>query len=186
MVFSDSNSPQVSRTLLSILGVLNNAVVWMVSTRPLISNSSSPCTDPLVTVPIAPIKIGITVSFMFHSVFSSLAGFRYLPIFSFSCSFTQLSARTAKSSVQRVPFVLLTGFWLFGENYITHLYLKIPKDFVCLIFLVTFWVVHFFFVWSNLNSLHDSQWFTSPTPSYYYYYYYYCNTRNVRKINMMT
>ena len=32
---SDSKSPQVSRTLLSILGDLNNAVVWMVSTRPL-------------------------------------------------------------------------------------------------------------------------------------------------------
>ena len=37
---SDSKSPQVSRTLLSILAVLNNAVVWMVSTRPLISKSS--------------------------------------------------------------------------------------------------------------------------------------------------
>ena len=31
---SDSKFPQVSRTLLSILAVLNNAVVWMVSTRP--------------------------------------------------------------------------------------------------------------------------------------------------------
>ena len=31
---SDSKSPQVSRTLLSILAVLNNAVVWIVSTRP--------------------------------------------------------------------------------------------------------------------------------------------------------
>ena len=30
---SDSKSPQVSRTLLSILTVLNNAVVWLVSTR---------------------------------------------------------------------------------------------------------------------------------------------------------
>ena len=31
---SDSKSPQISRTLLSILAVFNNAVVWMVSTRP--------------------------------------------------------------------------------------------------------------------------------------------------------
>ena len=30
---SDSKSPQVSRTLHSILAVLNNVVVWMVSTR---------------------------------------------------------------------------------------------------------------------------------------------------------
>ena len=36
MVFqwSDSKSPQVSKTLLSTLADLNNAVVWMVSTRP--------------------------------------------------------------------------------------------------------------------------------------------------------
>ena len=33
---SDSKSPQVSRTLLSIRADLNNAVVWMVSTHPLI------------------------------------------------------------------------------------------------------------------------------------------------------
>ena len=34
----DSKSPQISRTLLSIRAVLNNAVVWMVSTRPPTSN----------------------------------------------------------------------------------------------------------------------------------------------------
>ena len=44
---SDSKSPQVSRTLLSILSVLNNAVVWMVSTRPPTSKSSSPFSNPL-------------------------------------------------------------------------------------------------------------------------------------------
>ena len=33
---SDGKSPQISRTLLSILADLNNAVVWMVSTRPII------------------------------------------------------------------------------------------------------------------------------------------------------
>ena len=39
----------------------------MVSTRPLISKSS--CTIPLVTVPSAPITIGITVTFMFYFFF---------------------------------------------------------------------------------------------------------------------
>ena len=39
---SDSKSPQVSRTFLSILADLNNVVVWLVSTRPLISKFSSP------------------------------------------------------------------------------------------------------------------------------------------------
>ena len=58
---SDSKSPQVSKNLLSILAVLNNAVAWKVSTR-----LSLP-----VTVPRAPITIGITVTFMFHSFYKS-------------------------------------------------------------------------------------------------------------------
>ena len=64
---SDSKSPQVFWTLPSILSVLNNAVVWMVSTRPPTSKSSSPFSNPLVTVPKAPITIGIIVTCMFHS-----------------------------------------------------------------------------------------------------------------------
>ena len=67
----DSKSPQVSWTLLSILAVLNNEVVWMVSTRPLISKFSIPFNNPLVTVPKAPITIGIIVTFIFHIFFSS-------------------------------------------------------------------------------------------------------------------
>ena len=66
---SDSKSSQVSRSLLSILADLNNVVVWIVATRPVISKSTSPCTNPLVTLPRAPITIGITVTFMFHSFF---------------------------------------------------------------------------------------------------------------------
>ena len=65
---SDSKSPQVSMTLLSILAVLNNAVVWMVSTRPPTSKFSSPFYNPLVTVPKAQITMGIIVTFMFHHV----------------------------------------------------------------------------------------------------------------------
>ena len=57
----DSKSPQVSRTLLSILAVFSNAVVWMVSTRPF--------NNPLVIVPKVLITIGIIVTFMFHSFF---------------------------------------------------------------------------------------------------------------------
>ena len=47
---SDSKPLQVSRTLLSILAVLNNAVVWVVSTRPPTSKSSCPINSPLVLV----------------------------------------------------------------------------------------------------------------------------------------
>ena len=50
---SDKKSPQVSRTLLSILSDLYNAVIWKVSPRPLISKSSSSCSNRLVTVPSA-------------------------------------------------------------------------------------------------------------------------------------
>ena len=44
-----------------ILADINNDIVWMVPTRLLISKSFSPCTNPLVTVPSAPITIGITI-----------------------------------------------------------------------------------------------------------------------------
>ena len=64
---SDSKSPQVSRIFLSILAVLNNVVVWMVSTSPLTSKSSSPFSNPFVTIPNAPITIGIIVTCMFLS-----------------------------------------------------------------------------------------------------------------------
>ena len=60
---NDSKSPQVFRTLLSIL---NSTVVWMVSICPLISKSSSTFTKPLVSVPSTPIgiTIGITPTIM--------------------------------------------------------------------------------------------------------------------------
>ena len=55
----------------------------MVFPRPLISKSSSTGTNHLVTVPKAPIIIGIIVTFVLHSFFNTLAMFRYLSFFSF-------------------------------------------------------------------------------------------------------
>ena len=104
---SDSKSPQVSRTRLRILVALNNVVVWMVSTRPPTSKSSSPFSNPLVIVPNTPITIGIIVTFMFHSFLSSLARSRYLSFISHSFSFIQWSAGTAKSTILQVLFFLL-------------------------------------------------------------------------------
>ena len=86
-----STSPRVSRTLLCILADLNNAVVWMVSSRPLISECFNPFISLLVTVPRGLITIGITVTFMFLSFFNSLARSWYLSFFSFSFNFTTLS-----------------------------------------------------------------------------------------------
>ena len=81
---SDSKYPQAARTLLSILAVLNSAVVWMVSTRSPTSKSSSPFSNPLVTVPTAPITIGIIVTCMFHSFFQFPSKVEVLiPLFTF-------------------------------------------------------------------------------------------------------
>ena len=62
---SDCKFFQVSRTLLIILADVNYAVVLMVSICPLISESSVPCTNHLVTVPKSPITISITIFFSF-------------------------------------------------------------------------------------------------------------------------
>ena len=66
---TDSKFPHVFRTLLSILTDVYNAAVCMVSSCPLISKSTSPCTKPFVTVMSAPITNSITVTFMFPDFF---------------------------------------------------------------------------------------------------------------------
>ena len=109
---SASESPQVSRTLLSILVVFNNDVVWMVSTRPPTFKSCRPLKKPLVTVPKAPIIIGIIVTFMFHSFFHSLARSRYLSLFSHSFRFILWSAGTAKSTNLQIFFSFFFLFFL--------------------------------------------------------------------------
>ena len=104
---NDIKSPQVSRTLLSILPVLNSAVVWMVSTRPPTSKFASPFTNPFDTVPNARITFGITVTYMFHRLFNSLTRSGYLSFFSDSFSLILWSAGTAKLTIFQVLFFLL-------------------------------------------------------------------------------
>ena len=104
---SDSKSPHFSRTHLSILAVLSNAVVWMVSTRLPTSKPSRPFNNPVVIVPNAPITIGTIVTFMFHRFFNSLARSRYLSFFSLSLRFILWSAGTAKSTVLLILFFFI-------------------------------------------------------------------------------
>ena len=66
---SDSKSPQLSRTLLSIQAIFNNALVWIFSTRPPTFKSSSAFSNPLDIVSKQPIPISIIVIFTFHHVF---------------------------------------------------------------------------------------------------------------------
>ena len=134
---SDSKYPQVSRTLLSILAVLNNAVVWMVSTRLPTSKSSSPISNPLVTVPNALTTIGIIVTSMFHCFFNSLARSRYFSFFSHSFSFILWSTGTVKSINLQVLFLLFiiysfrifhisVSWWFFTGVWVTASLLKSP------------------------------------------------------------
>ena len=103
-ILRDSKSPQVSRTLLSILAVLSNVVIWIVSTRPPTSKSSMHFKYPLVIVSKAPITIGTIVTFMFNSIFNPPARSRYLSFFSHSFSFIQWLAGTAKSTILQILF----------------------------------------------------------------------------------
>ncbi len=123
---SDSKSPHVSRTPLSILAVLNNAVVWMVSTRPPTSKSSSLFNNPLDTAPNAPITICIIVTGMFQSFFNSLARSRYLSFFSHSFGFILWSAGRAKSTIlQILPFFFFHYYkvWSSGRDQLIRLLL---------------------------------------------------------------
>ena len=104
---SDRKSAQVSPTLINILADYNNAVVWMVSTLPPTSKTSSPFNNTLVTALKAPTRIGTIVTFMFHIFFISLARSRDLSFFSHSFSFILWPAGTAKSTILQILFFLL-------------------------------------------------------------------------------
>ena len=108
---SDSNFPKVSWTLLSILPNIINAELWMVFIPLLISNSSSLSTKLFRTIASTPITIGITVTLIFHSFFSSLAKSKYSSMLLLSFIFTLWSARTAKSIRWQVLRVFLSIFF---------------------------------------------------------------------------
>ena len=165
---SESKSPQVSWTPLSILVDLNNAVVWMVATCPLISMSSSPCTKPLVIVPYTPITVGVTFTFMFHSFFfSSLARSMHLSLSYFSpvLSYGQ-SKRHNPLFVKFSFFLSLTMTWsgCLAEIRWSVCISKFQRV-LCVSFSRTdSWLcIYHSFVWSNINFWHSSQWITLPT-----------------------
>ena len=83
---SDKKSPQVSRALLNIKYFTCSQQCWCLI-LPLISCSFCPLSESLQTIPRVPTMIGITVTFMFHSDFNSLARIKYWSIVSFSFIF---------------------------------------------------------------------------------------------------
>ena len=78
----------------------------MVFTRPLISKSSSPCTNSLFTMPSAPVTIGITLTFMFHVFFRSLARSRYFSLF---LQFYPMFSRNGKSLFGKFSLFVFIG-----------------------------------------------------------------------------
>ena len=151
---SDSKSPQVSRILLSILADVNNDVVCIVSTRPWFFRSCSPFINPSMTVPSAPITVGITIMLMFHSFFNSLARSRY---FSFAFSFILGSA---KSTVRQVLFFFcwpslgLVVWPRLDDPFV----FQNPRELCASPFLGRIMYIYHSFVWSSLNFLHTSKW----------------------------
>ena len=152
MIFhrSLSDIKSLSETLLCILDDFNNAVIWMASARPPISNSSQLLTKILGIVLSALITIGITVTFIFHFFFfSSLVRSKYFSLFTFCFIFNLWPTETAKFKIRKVllfSFFFLHFFFFFVFFVINHLpwssnrdlvivlYLKIPENFVRLTF----------------------------------------------------
>ena len=77
---SDSKFIQLSRTLLSVLVKIRSAVVCTISILPQISNFPTLFSKFMEILPRAPTTIGIAITFMFNSFFSSLARFRNLSV----------------------------------------------------------------------------------------------------------
>ena len=148
---------------------LNNAVVWKVSTRPLIFKSSSPFTNPSVTVPRAPTATCITVTFMYHGFFNSLTRSRYLSFFSLSFSFTLLSAGKPKPTILQVFIIIIIIIIIIirsGHRVEIRWSVCMSKSWrsSCASFSRTDSgsCLYHFFVWSNSKFLHSSQWITLP------------------------
>ena len=159
-----SKSPEVSRTLHSILVILNNAVVWMVFTCSPTSKSSIPYNNPL---PKAPIKIGIIATFMFHSFSHFPSKVEVLIVL-----FTFFQCYSVISWNSRVHNFAISLFfcWL---SWGLDIWLRLSDPFytskshrsLCTSFSrrgVVLSIYHLF-VWSNLNFLHISQSITLPT-----------------------
>ena len=165
---SDKKSPQVSRTLLSILAVLNNAVIWMVSTRPSTSKSSRPFNNPLVIVPKEPITIGIlspSCSIVFSILSQGLGTYLSFQILSvlFCGQPGQQGRQFCYFSFFFFLLIIIRSGLLAGITWsvcMSKSHRSLSVSFsrtgpgLC---------IYHLFIWSNLNFLHISQWITLPT-----------------------
>ena len=127
---SGSKSPHVSRTLLSIQVDHNNAMIWMILILPLIY-SFPPCLFFIFlgTIPKTSPIICITVTFMFHSFFSSLTRYMYWSFFFLSFW------HDGPTEQQNVWIEKVFSLWSDLLERTGYFYLKAPWNFMSLIFL---------------------------------------------------
>ena len=180
----DSKSPLVSRTFLSILTVLNNAVIWIVSTRPPTSNSSSPFNNLLVIMPKDLITIGTIVTFMFLSFFQFSSKVKVLILlFKFFSFYSVVSWDSTVDNFANSLFLFLiiirSGFLI--EIKWSVCISKSHRSF-CVSFSRTGagLCLYYLLVWSNLNFLHISQWITFPTQLCLTLYFFCANLLHLR------
>ena len=125
---------------------------------------------PLVTVPKAPITIGIIVTFIFHCFFNSLARSRVLiSLFTFFQFYSVVSWNSKVDNFADLFFFFLLIILRSGLLAEIRSSVCISKSHRCLC--VSFsrasarLCIYHLLAWSNLNSLHISQWITLPTQS---------------------
>ena len=136
----------------------------MVSILPLIFRYPNLFSRLLETVPRVPFTIGISITFMFHSFFSSLARFSYLSIFPLSLMFPEWFTVMAKSTIESYDQLCLEGPWQRERNRRDNCWIKdiikVLKYFVLLVSLLLSFKrnkVYFFIFFSSLFS--DSEFF---------------------------
>ena len=159
---SDSKSPQDSRTLLSILADLKTAVVWMVSIRPQISNSSCRLSEPFQTCEL---QLESPSSLRFTSLFVLWLGLSTYYFFPFLWS--SLCGPLEQQNSLRGKFFCqlslgLVFWWGFGDLFVTQ---------NARIFFVSFLRtdyglhIHHLVVWLNFTFWLNSRWIIFPTQS---------------------
>ena len=94
------------------------SVFWPFSTRPPTSKSSSPFRNHLVTVPNAPITIGIIVTCMFHSFFQFPSKVEVLILlFTFFQFYSVVSRDSKVDYFSSSLFFFLFFFFFFVDHY---------------------------------------------------------------------
>ena len=155
-ILSDNKSPQVSRTLLSILANLSNALVWMIPLVLLFSNTPVPLPIFWLLYEKHQLQL-VSPSLSCSPIFSNfLERSRYLSFFSLSFNFTQW---IPKSTILQVFFLLwiITRFSRLAEIR-WFVCISESQRSLCISLCRTYFglCIYCLFIWSNLKLLHLS------------------------------